>query len=241
MAAVPAADWDVVVVALDPGRNAPLGDADFARLATVAGGARLAQFWGDVDRAAAARHGFAEIVPAVEPEKGHMGILLSAVGPEPIIRLQAGGLKAAEFVRRGGYPGAGRRRRTAVRRRPRQHASAPLRSGRPAAVGPAPPNADAALRFRYEDVELEAGFGAVGHPQLLHDVADVHLHRALAHVELVGDQLVRLAAAQAVRHGRLPRGELLLHDAQRPLEPRRGPARSGSRWRRASPECWPPS
>lgn len=106
-AAVPHAAWDVVIVALDPGRNAPLGEAEFARLARVAGGARLAQFWGDVDRAAATRNGFAEIVPAAEPEKGHMGILLSAVGPEPIIRLQAGGLKAAEFVRRGGYPGPG--------------------------------------------------------------------------------------------------------------------------------------
>jgi hypothetical protein len=107
VAAVPPADWDVVVVALDPGRSAPLGDADFARLAMVAGGARLAQFWGDIDRGAAARHGFAAIVPAAAPEQGHMGILLSAVGPEPIIRLQAGGLKAAEFVLRGGYATAG--------------------------------------------------------------------------------------------------------------------------------------
>ena len=107
VAAVPPAPWDVVVVALYPERNAPLADADFARLAEVAPGARLAQFWGDIDRAAAARHGFVEIAPAVEPDRGHMGILLSAVGPEPIIRLQAGGLKAAEFVRRGGRPGPG--------------------------------------------------------------------------------------------------------------------------------------
>jgi hypothetical protein len=106
-AAVPAARWDVVVVALDPARNAPLGDPEFAHLAEVAGGARVAQFWGDVDRAVAARHGFAAIAPAIEPEKGHMGVLLSALGPEPILRLQAGGLKAAEFVRRGGYPAAG--------------------------------------------------------------------------------------------------------------------------------------
>lgn len=106
-AAMPPADWDVVVVALDPGRNAPLGNADFARLAVVARGARIAQFWGDIDRAAAARHGFTGIIPAIEPDKGHMGILLGALGPEPIIRLQAGGLKAAEFVRRGGYPGKG--------------------------------------------------------------------------------------------------------------------------------------
>jgi hypothetical protein len=107
LAAVPTARWDVVVVALDPCRNTPLDDGDFARLAHVAGGARLAQFWGDIDRAAAARHGFVAIAPEAEPEKGHMGVLLSALGPEPIIRLQAGGLKAAEFVRRGGNPTPG--------------------------------------------------------------------------------------------------------------------------------------
>ena len=107
VASVPPAEWDVVIVALDPARSAPLGDAECAHLARVAGGARIAQFWGDIDRTAAARHGFAAIIPEVAPEKGHMGILLSAVGPEPIIRLQAGGLKAAEFVWRGNYPGPG--------------------------------------------------------------------------------------------------------------------------------------
>ena len=105
--ALPHAEWDVVVVALDPGRNAPLGEADLSHLAKVAAGARLVQFWGDIDRAAAARHGFAAIAPVIEPARGHMGILLSALGPEPIIRLQAGGLKAAEFVFQGRHPEAG--------------------------------------------------------------------------------------------------------------------------------------
>ncbi len=107
VAAMPPADWDVVVVALNPGRNPQLGNAEFAHLAKVAAGARLAQFWGDIDRTAAARHGFASIVPAAEPANHHMGILLSAVGPEPIIRLQAGGLKAAEIVLRVNFPVAG--------------------------------------------------------------------------------------------------------------------------------------
>ena len=31
-----------------------------------------------------------------------MGILLSTIGPESIVRLQAGGLRAAEWVARGG-------------------------------------------------------------------------------------------------------------------------------------------
>ena len=35
---------------------------------------------------------------------GHMGILLNALGHEPIVRLQTGGLKAAEVVLRGGDP-----------------------------------------------------------------------------------------------------------------------------------------
>jgi hypothetical protein len=31
-----------------------------------------------------------------------MAVLLSEIGPEPIVRLQAGGLRAAEWIRRGG-------------------------------------------------------------------------------------------------------------------------------------------
>lgn len=100
VAAVPRDSWDAVVVALDPARNAPLHGPHFAHLADVASGARVVQFWGDVDRAAAAATGFADLVPATAPSPGHMGILLNALGAEPIIRLQAGGLKAAEFILR---------------------------------------------------------------------------------------------------------------------------------------------
>jgi hypothetical protein len=98
LASVGSDAWDAVVIALDPARNPTLDAADFARLAAVAAGAPLAQFWGDVDRAAAARAGFGNFVPIAAPGPGHMGILLNALGPEPIIRLQAGGLKAAELV-----------------------------------------------------------------------------------------------------------------------------------------------
>ncbi len=97
-AAVPGDGWDAVVIALDPGRNAPLGAPDFAHLATAAAGVPVAQFWGDVDRAAAAGAGFGNVLPIVAPGPGHMGILLNALGPEPIIRLQTGGLKAAEII-----------------------------------------------------------------------------------------------------------------------------------------------
>ena len=76
-------------------------------LARVAGGARIAQFWGDIDRDRRRPPRLCRDGPRSAPEKGHMGILLNALGPEPIIRLQAGGLKAAEFVWRGNYPGPG--------------------------------------------------------------------------------------------------------------------------------------
>ena len=104
ISAVPFAGWDAVVVALDPARNAPLDGAAFRHLAGVAGRARLAQFWGDIDREAAAAAGFGDPVPATPPGPGHMGILLNALGHEPIVRLQTGGLKAAEVVLRGGDP-----------------------------------------------------------------------------------------------------------------------------------------
>jgi hypothetical protein len=31
-----------------------------------------------------------------------MGVMLSDIGPEPIVRLQTGGLRAAEWINRGG-------------------------------------------------------------------------------------------------------------------------------------------
>jgi hypothetical protein len=91
--------WDAILMALLPG-DAPLGQRDLETIATRAPGALLAQFWGDIDREAAARLGL-RICPEVEPGRGHMGILLNRLGHEPIVRLQAGGLKAAEIVWRG--------------------------------------------------------------------------------------------------------------------------------------------
>ena len=41
---------DVVVIALDPCRRPALGDADFRGLSILAPSARIAQFWGDIDR-----------------------------------------------------------------------------------------------------------------------------------------------------------------------------------------------
>jgi hypothetical protein len=92
--------WDAVVLSLQP-CDEPLGVDQLKAIAAKARGALLAQFWGDVDRQAIHALGL-RICPAVEPGRGHMGILLNRLGYEPIVRLQAGSLKAAEIVRRGG-------------------------------------------------------------------------------------------------------------------------------------------
>jgi hypothetical protein len=91
---------DAVVVALQPRAGFVLQAGDAAVLAKSAPGAPVVQYWGDVDRAALASAGVG-VWPPREPEKGHMAILPSAIGPEPIVRLQAGGLKVGEILARG--------------------------------------------------------------------------------------------------------------------------------------------
>jgi hypothetical protein len=98
---LPREDWDAVVVAVDPNRNARLGYDELSMIASAAPGAKIAQFWGDIDRRAAADLGITSVCPAEEPAAGHMGTLLNALGHEPIVRLQAGGLRAAELLFRG--------------------------------------------------------------------------------------------------------------------------------------------
>jgi hypothetical protein len=94
------ADVDAVLIALVP-RDVPvLGTADARLLAEQAPGAVMVEYWGDTDRAAFLDAGVM-IWPPDPPKPGHMAILPSAVGPEPIVRLQAGGLKAGEVLARG--------------------------------------------------------------------------------------------------------------------------------------------
>lgn len=95
-----AADWDAVIVALRPAAKPRIDAEGASALARVAPGARIAQFWGDIDREAFAAAGLG-VWPRRAPRPGHMGVLLDALGPEPIVRLQTGGLRAAEWVRRG--------------------------------------------------------------------------------------------------------------------------------------------
>jgi hypothetical protein len=98
---LPPGPWDAVVVALRPDDNRlRLAGDDLLRVAQAAPGTLLAQFWGDIDRDEARRQGLA-LWPPDAPRHGHMAILFDALGPEPVVRLQTGGLRAAELIRRG--------------------------------------------------------------------------------------------------------------------------------------------
>ncbi|MFB3819493.1 MAG: hypothetical protein ACE147_17685 [Candidatus Methylomirabilales bacterium] len=90
---------DAVLVAMRPQPQPVLDARDAAWLAKHQPGTPVAQYWGDLDRAALAAEGV-PVWPPDPPARGHMGILPSGVGPEPIVRLQAGGLKVAEVLRR---------------------------------------------------------------------------------------------------------------------------------------------
>ncbi len=97
--------YDAIVVALLPGKASVLGETEAERIKTTWNGAVVAQFWGDIERDALIIQGV-PVWPIQPPASGHMGILPSAVGPEPVVRLQTGGLKVGELLwraRRAGH------------------------------------------------------------------------------------------------------------------------------------------
>lgn len=96
-AAAGARTYDAMLVALRPRPEPVLSAADAVTIANRWPGAVVAQFWGDIDRAALAAVD-APVWPPEASPPGHMGILPSDVGPEPVVRLQAGGFKAAEVL-----------------------------------------------------------------------------------------------------------------------------------------------
>jgi hypothetical protein len=98
---LPADGWDAVLTALGPGSEHIIDARDAVIIADRAPGAVLVQFWGDVRRDALDLLGI-RVWPPEQPKPGHMGILLSAIGPDSIIRLQTGGLRAGEWVLRHG-------------------------------------------------------------------------------------------------------------------------------------------
>jgi hypothetical protein len=89
---------DVVLVSLRPRGRAVLDEVAMATLVARWPDVVVAQFWGDLDRAGMDRLGL-RCWPDVAPVPGHMGVLPSDVGPEPVVRLQAGGLKVAAVLR----------------------------------------------------------------------------------------------------------------------------------------------
>ena len=90
-------DLDAVLVALRPTGSPVLSIEEVKRISDESPSAVVAQFWGDLPREQCARLGVA-VAPVAEPEMGHMGVLPSAIGPEPVVRLQAGGLKVASVL-----------------------------------------------------------------------------------------------------------------------------------------------
>lgn len=100
---------DAVILAANPipgvnfvGANSIL---DIECLKAASPQALVIQFWGDMDRAALAKHKVT-VYPPTDPGAGHMGILPSDVGVVPVIRLQAVGLKVGEVMARVRQAGA---------------------------------------------------------------------------------------------------------------------------------------
>ncbi|MGZ3609948.1 MAG: hypothetical protein ACXVBU_07775 [Ktedonobacteraceae bacterium] len=89
--------YDAIVVALSPSTMPSLNSDDAEMIAASCEGAVVAQFWGDIQRETFEARGI-PLWPSQEPLPGHMGILPSAVGPEPVVRLQGGGLKVGELL-----------------------------------------------------------------------------------------------------------------------------------------------
>jgi hypothetical protein len=89
--------FDAVLVALKPRSHPVMTQHDAEYVAANWPDTVVVQFWGDLDRAALTNVGL-PVWPTAAPGPGHMGILPSGVGPEPIVRLQAGGLKVGEVL-----------------------------------------------------------------------------------------------------------------------------------------------
>jgi hypothetical protein len=99
-----AASYDAIVVAMSPGGTPAIGARHASVLAKEFPGAVVADFWGGIDRRALRDDGV-PFWPLADVPAGHMGILPSAIGPEPVIRLQCGGLKIGEIMARASRAG----------------------------------------------------------------------------------------------------------------------------------------
>jgi hypothetical protein len=93
----PAVDPDYVLVSLTPTGSPVLKPADVHWIARTWPATVVVQFWGDLDRASLDDAGV-RYWPVLAPPDGHMAVLPSQPGPEPVIRLQAGGLKVGSVL-----------------------------------------------------------------------------------------------------------------------------------------------
>jgi len=90
------APFEVLLVAVTPTGRPVLSD-DVERLVRRSPEVTVVQYWGDVDRESLHEHDV-QCWPVTAPAAGHMAVLPSAIGFDPIVRLQAGGLKVAEIL-----------------------------------------------------------------------------------------------------------------------------------------------
>ncbi len=95
----PEFDPDFVLVSLTPTGSPVITTADVHRIARTWPTAVVVQFWGDLDRPVLGEAGV-PYWPVQAPPVGHMAILPSQPGPEPVVRLQAGGLKVGSVLLR---------------------------------------------------------------------------------------------------------------------------------------------
>ena len=89
---------EALLIAMTPTGRSIVTTEDVSQIAATWPGSVVVQFWGDVDRTACTTTGV-PVWPIVPPAAGHMGVLPSRVGPDPVVRLQAGGLKVAQVLR----------------------------------------------------------------------------------------------------------------------------------------------
>jgi hypothetical protein len=93
----PAFDPDFVLVSLTPTGSPVVTSAEVRWIAGTWPSVAVVQFWGDLDRTSLADAGV-RYWPLQAPPAGHMAVLPSQPGPEPVVRLQAGGLKVASVL-----------------------------------------------------------------------------------------------------------------------------------------------
>jgi hypothetical protein len=88
---------DVLLVAVRPTRAPIIDSSAAAYIARRWPAVVVAQLWGDIDRRALNAVSL-RYWPYEAPRLGHMAILASDLGPDPVVRLQAGGLKVGEVL-----------------------------------------------------------------------------------------------------------------------------------------------